>query len=411
MNQLLRIASAVALLVVCARPSHAQPKKEADLPDTIVTKDEKKIRADIQREDPKKIFYKTAAGKDQEIAWTDVVRVDYKDFPGNLGVAESAIDRRDYGKGASAADEAIKDCEGGGGKMKELFLCRARVARAKALRGQGEFRGAAQVAEQALEQKDSKWAGAAHLERVCSLALAGDDACVKAGEDAESLASSFGEEWKCDILLVVGDFFLRGKKADKAKEKFAFAQNSQRRELQDRAKLGLGFVKLLEGNTKGAEETFEQVMKSTQDPDALCGACLGLGDGMIQKATAAGAKEKPGLLRQALSHYARGAVLAQPTGSSLGENHEQILRKAGETVELIVATIPSGNNAKDQASRKFFVDYARKIFEDLIRQYPGAKEIEKYRGKVADLRKQSLALSPADAAKPAEGAKPAGDGK
>lgn len=386
------LAVTLVLLGFCSN-AFAQ-KKDADLPDTIVKTDGKTIKCEIVREESKKVLYKDARGKDQEIASADVTRIEFKDFPPELIGAEAAVEGRNFSRGDSLSEEACKATSDG--RAKELFGCRARVARARALRAVNRAKDAAGVAEEGITMGgSSKWAALAHIERVAALAESGSDDCLKAGEEAESKADQFDEEFKYDVLLIQGDYYCDVKKdASKAKEKYAFVQNSRRPELQEDAQLGLARVKLLEKNLEGAEGQFRTIAAIARSANALCGACLGLDDSVMLKAEKGGSK--PDLYREALSFYLRGAVLAAPSGGQRSENHETCIVRAGETAEKIAGTIPEDKkNERNLAAKKFFTDYARKIFEDAVRAYPASPKADDYKKKVQDLKSKSIALQPA----------------
>jgi hypothetical protein len=398
MRFLTSLAISSALLGV-AQPAFAQ-KKEADLPDTIVLTSGDKRKAEVVSEDPKQVVFKNAQGKVQKIDNDQVSRIDFKDFPGELGAAEAALERREFSKAETAADEAFKGCNDE--RTKTLFGARARVVRARALRGMNRYSEAAQIAESAVgEAKSTRWMADAYIEWVAALAASGSADCEKIGDQAEGKTDVLGEEFGFDIKFLVGEFWVNKKSdASKAKEKLAFVKNSKRQGMQDRAELLLARCKVLEKNYKGAEDAFEKIARTSQDPDALAGAALGLGDTKLEAAKAGGAKTLPDGLRVAFMAYLRGAVLAQPSGGSTGANHELTLRRAAETAKAIVDTIPANKNAKDIAARKYYYDYARKLYEELVKTYPSATDMEEFRKQIADLRKKSIDLSAED--KPAD---------
>jgi tetratricopeptide (TPR) repeat protein len=387
-SRLFAAAGILSALVFAAQPAFAQ-KKEADLPDTIILTDGGKRKAEVVREDPKQVVFKNAQGKEQKLDNEQVTRIDFKDFPGELGAAEAALERREFSKAESSADEAFKSCADE--RSKTLFGSRALVARARAMRGMNRFSEASQIAQQAIDEaKGSKWTADAYIERVAALAASGSEECQTVGNEAEGKGDTFGEEFTYDIKLIVGDFWVNKKSdASKAKEKLAFVKNSKRQGMQDRADLLLARCKLLEKNWKGAEEAFDKIARTSQDPDALAGAALGLGDLKLTAAKDGGAKGLPDGLRAALVAYLRGAVLAQPAGGSTGENHEKALKGAAEAARAIVDTIPVNKNAKDIGARKFFCDYSRKLYEDLIKTYPSSTGADDVRKQIADLRKKS----------------------
>jgi hypothetical protein len=365
--------------------------------DSIKLANGKAVKGEIVREDTKNLVYKDEKGKEKELAWSDVASVEYKDFPTEINAAEAAVEARNFGKADTASEEACKAT--GDGRAKDLFGARARVARARALSGLNKFKEAAQVAEEGIAM-GGRWAAQAHIERVSAYAAAGADECIKAGEEAEAKADQFDDEFKYDILLLVGDFYCEVKKdAGKAKEKYAFVQNSRRPELQEDGQLGLARVKLLEKNVEGAESQFRSIAATARSANALCGACLGLGDAVMLKADKGGSK--PDLYREAFNFYLRGAVLAQPSGGQRSENHELSLLRAAETAEKIAGTVSvegKDKNEKNLAAKKFYTDYSRKIFEDLVRAYPASTKLEDYKKRITDLRAKSLALAPAPAA-------------
>lgn len=390
------------LVLVLASAAFAAPVKEADLPDTVVQKGDKKLKCEVVKEGPKELTYKDHNDKQHTMPWSDIVRIDYKDFPSDLQAAEMANERRDYFKAESAAQDAIGAC--GDGRMKELFLARARVAKAKALRGQSRFKEAADMASQAVDAAaGSRWAKGAHLEKVAALAMLGDDGCAAAGDAAEKFADEINDvEYKADVQLFEGMYYEQKKDTSKAKEKYANVKNSQRQEMLDRAALGLARIKILENDLKGAEDAFRTIAKSSQDPDALAGAQLGLGDTALAKAKRSNPLSGDEL-RDVLELYLRGAVLAQPVGGGASDNHEKTLKGAAEVCLLIAGTVnvPSDKKAKDYekqaAAKRFFIDYGRKLYEDLVKTYPGAQDKDKYADQINQLKAKSVALAPAAA--------------
>jgi hypothetical protein len=388
-----------AVLLLAGTQVLASPKDE-ELPDTIVQKGDKKIKCEVVKEGSKELSYKDGLGKPHTMAWDSIVRVDYKDIPVDLTAAEMAIERRDYFKGASAAQDAIGAC--GDGRLKELFLARAKVAKAKALRGQSDYKGAADMASQALDAAgEGRWAKGAHYEKVAALSAAQDEGCAAAGDAAEKYADSIKDvEYKAEISLLEGDFYLAKKDRSKASEKYSAVKDSKRQDMQDRATLGLARVKLVcDKDFNGAEEGFRSLAKTTTDPDALAGAQLGLGDVALGKAQRAN-PVSPDELRSCLELYLRGAVLAQPVGGGSSDNHEKTLKGAAEVCVLIAntVTVPAKTDPKYEkaaSGKRYFIDYARKLYEELVRTYPSAQDSETYRNKINDLRAKSVALAPA----------------
>ncbi len=285
--------------------------------------------------------------------------------------------------------------------MKELFLARAKIAKAKALRGQSRYKDAADMAAQALDAAgEGRWAKGAHYEKVAALSAAQDDGCAAAGDAAEKYADTIKDvEYKAEISLLEGEFFRLKKDRSKAAEKYAAGKDSKRQELQDRAALGLARVKLdIDNDVAGAEQAFTALAKGTQDPDALAGAQLGLGDTALKKAQRAN-PVSPDELRSCLELYLRGTVLGQPVGGGASDNHEKTLKGAAEVCILIANTITvpaknAPNFEKASSGKKYFIDYARKLYEELVKTYPSAQEAEQYRQKINDLRAKSVALSP-----------------
>jgi hypothetical protein len=395
-----------ALIALAPSVATASPGgKESDLPDTIVGKGDKKTKAEVVSEGAKELNYKDHLGKAHTMPWDQIVRIEYKDFPAELYSAEGAIERRDYFKAESAANDAISSC--GDGRNKDLFLARARVAKAKALRGQSRYKDAVDMAAQALDAAGGgRWAKGAHLEKVAALAALASDDCAAAGDAAEKFADEVSDvEFKCDVQLLEGYYYEQKNDTSKAKEKYANVKNSQRQEMLERAQLGLARIKILEKDLVGAEEAFKEIAKTSTDPDALAGAQLGLGDIALARAKRVN-PISPDDLRVALELYLRGSVLAQPVGGGSSDNHEKTLANAAEVCKLIASQLTVTDNKKDpkyekQASgKRFFIDYARKLFEDLVKTYPSSTKVEEYRAQINDLRAKSVALSP-----PAEGAK------
>ena len=371
-------------------------------PHELTLKGNKKINCEIVKEGPKDVTYKDEKGKQQTVPNDQVSKIDYKeDFPGDLGAAENALDRRDFFKAESSAEEACKSCADG--RLKDLFLGRARVAKAKALRGQASYKAAADVAKDAIAASaGTKWEVAAHLERVLSLAALGDDSCKDAGSEAEKACEAYpnevGRDYRAEIALAEGEYFLLKKDSSSAKEKFGTAESSPK--FGDRASLGRGRVRILENDFQGAEEIFEKIAKESSDPDALAGAALGLGDSARAKAERANPISGDDL-RACLEKYLRGVVLAAPGPGSMGENHEKAIRGAAEVCELIAfktITVPAKNAkdwAKQAAAQKFFVDYARKLYEEIQKTYPSSQQKDKDQERIKALKAKSAELTPA----------------
>lgn len=389
--------------VSAASPALAQAKKESDLPDTIYKKDGKTQKADIQKLDAKGVIWNGpgAKPKSETTSWDDVTRIEYKDFPGELGGAEAALERRDYNKAEGAAEDAIKTCQEG--RMKTLFLARAQVAKARALRGLGRFQDAAQVADAALTAADGGYYSKdAALEKVWALCEAGSADAPKAADDAQKVADlGFGDEFRYDICVLIGGYYYKAKDAANAIKNFSACKSSTRRDLQDRGKLGLGFVKLLPGQDDplGAAEAFKSVLSTSTDAAALAGASVGLGDATLAQISTA--PDKPAHLRQVLNIYLRGVVLAYPSGNSPTENHEAAIRKAADVCEKIAATSSEiKDKEKAAAAKKFYIDYQRKLYEELVKAYPNVNDAEAIHTKISKLKQDAQALTAQD--KPAE---------
>jgi tetratricopeptide (TPR) repeat protein len=289
-NTLLR----AAIVVTCASvvsPALAQNKPE--LGDTIVTKSDKK-KCEIIRLDAKNVVYKDSTGakaKELTIAWSEVKSLEFKDFPSDLGGAEAAMERRDYAKAEGSAEDAIKSC--GEGRAKDLFLARAQCVKAHALRGQARYQDAAQIADAALASANGgRYARDAYIEKVGSLADGGIADCVKAGDDAESKADDFGDEFRYDIYLQVGTYYLHQKDADNALKKFGRI-TSERRDIQDRADLGKAYCKVLQNDPDGASDAFRRILASATDTSAIAGASVGLGETVRPSPTRRASARRP----------------------------------------------------------------------------------------------------------------------
>lgn len=394
---------ACALTIVLA--GHAVARG-ADTPDTIVEKNKKTTKCTVVKEGPKEVTFKDDKDKEKTISWDAVSRIDYKEFPSELHAAEGAIERRAYDKAVSAADEACKSVSDG--RFKDLFLTRACVAKAKALRGISQFKEAADTAKKGIDVANgNRWEVQAHIERVAALSALGSDevgaACTDAEKACDAYSNDVAKDFRAVISLAAGQYFEGKGDTLKAKEKYGTAENSPR--YQDQARLGRARVKILEKDLVGAEEAFRAIAKSSQDPDALAGASLGLGDTSLAKAKRSNPLNGDEL-RDSLELYLRGAVLAQPVGGGMSDNHEKTLRGAAQVCELIAGTINVPQDKKDKnwekqaAQRKFFVDYSRKLYEDLVKTYPASQKVEDDKKKIADLRAKSVALSPPTAEAP-----------
>jgi hypothetical protein len=377
--------------VAVASPAFAQGKKEADFPDTITTKSGDKKKAEVLKLDAKEVVFKAfGEKKDQKLSWNDVRTIEYGGFPSDLASAEGALERRDYSKAEGSAEDAIKACQEG--KSKELFLARAQIAKARALRGLGRAADAAQIADAALQTASGNYyAKDASIEKVWALCDAGSADVVKAGEDAKALQDSFGEEFLYDIDILIGTYYEKQKDPDNALKNYGMVA-SERRDVQDRAELGKARVKILQNNPDGACDAFRKILATATDPAAIAGASVGLGD--ATKAKLDSASDKPAFLREVLNIYLRGVVLAYPMGAGPTDNHEASLRKAAETCELIVGTVDAKDKSeKALAARKFYLDYARKLYEELTHTYPNAQDVEKIHEKVGKLKQESQALA------------------
>ncbi|MEZ0231193.1 MAG: hypothetical protein ACAI25_21430 [Planctomycetota bacterium] len=394
-----RLGYALAVLAASSSLVSFRAALAAETPDVIVERKDKKTKGTVIKEGPKEVTYKDEKDKEKTIAWENIVRIDYKDFPSELAAAEAAVDRRAYDKAEKAADDAIRAVSDG--RFKDLFLTRACVAKARALRCLSSFKEAAEVAKRGIEAANgNRWEVHAHVERVAALAGMGSDevgsACSDGAKACDAYSNEVAKDFRAEIALAAGNYYLDKGETSKAKEQYGTAENSTK--FADRAKLGRARVKIKEKDLKGAEEMFQNIARSSTDADALAGASLGLGDTSLEKAKRSNPLNGDEL-RDALELYLRGAVLAQPTGGGASDNHEKTLRGAAQVCELIAGTIsvPQDKKAKDwekQASqRKFFVDYARKLYEDCVKTYPASKGSDDDKKKISDLKAKAIALS------------------
>ncbi len=396
-----RLAYALAVVTAAGSLVGSRIALAAETPDVIVERKDKKTKGTVTKEGPKEVTYKDEKDKEKTISWDNIVRIEYKDFPGELAQAEAAVERRAYDKAEKSADEAIRAVSDG--RFKDLFLTRACVAKAKALRCLSSFKEAAEVAKRGIEAANgNRWEVHAHVERVAALAAMSSDevgsACADAQKACDAYPNEIAKDFRAEIALAAGLYYEGKKETSKAKEQYGTAENSTK--YADRAKLGRARVKILEKDLKGAEEMFQAIARSTNDVDALAGASLGLGDTALEKAKRSNPLNGDEL-RDALELYLRGAVLAQPTGGGASDNHEKTLRGAAQVCEMIAGTISVPQDKKDknwerQASqRKFFVDYARKLYEDCLKTYPASRSSDDDKKKVTDLKAKAIALSPA----------------
>jgi hypothetical protein len=232
------------------------------------------------------------------------------------------------------------------------------------------------------------------LEQAIALALKEDDAIQKVQKDAEGKAGDdflleTGAPAIEEIDLAIAGYDEKKGKTFEAKSLYAKHEGSERSWIRERASLGRARVAIAEKQFDAAKTIFKRLAAEARDPDAVAGAFVGLGDAAIQEAETA--KDKGTAFRQALQLYLRAAVLAVPTGSGPRDNHENSLRRAGACAETILETLPpgKGQDSKEERARKFFADYARKLYEELLRLYPSSKDASAVKDKALKLRQRS----------------------
>ena len=86
--------------------------------------------------------------------------------------------------------------------------------------------------------------------------------------------------------------------------------------------------------------------------------------------------------------------MAYPSGNDATENHEACIRKAAEVCDKIVGTVDAKDKSeKGNAARKFFLDYERKFYEELVKTYPNVADAEQIHAKISKLHQDAQALA------------------
>jgi hypothetical protein len=315
--------------------------------------------------------------------------------PAAVRNAEVFVAQRNYTSAVREAQDALRECTSE--RQKALFAPRAKLALARAKTRLGEYaEGAKLAAELIAEKGESRYAPDAWVERVEALTLlSGQQEIDKVKGDVDKLKSdkdfvtSVGIPAIEAIEMALAGYYEKKGNTTEAKRLYSNHEGSQRSPIRERAKLGRARISMVEKQVDRARSGFQDLIDRAQDPDVGAGALVGLGDFELAQVEKTPAKDRPVALRRAAALFFRAVSLYVPTGSGASDNHENSLRKAGQCMEKIMESLPAGKpDSKDERARQFFANYARMLYEELIRSYPMASDGEDLRKKDQLLAKQ-----------------------
>jgi tetratricopeptide (TPR) repeat protein len=357
----LRLALVLATLLTAAGTAPA---------DTIYLLDGTSVDdVDIDQETIKRISYKDGT-RSKTVKTTDVLRVTY-------AKKSQLVDRADTAATDGQIPDAISDLEmfidgqlsGGRERYKwELAYAMFRLVEIKGVAGDAE--GLIAAADKLIATKpDSRYVPEAYLAKAEAQHLTGKGALAKKTlAEFKAMINSRGlsARWSMEEKLysTLYDPSLKGNKLRKELSRVSAQAGAEFPQVKNSAEVAIGESLLAEKKYDDAEKVFNRVIRNPKaSPRTLAGAYTGYGDCIFRKGMAAAPGEKRDkLLSEAKMAYMRVVVVYKDQNTYV----PKAMFWAGRVFD----------ESQEEADK----EAAQKLYNKVIRLYPGTKWEQEARG-------------------------------